>query len=311
MAESKVHSVFISHISDEALVAELLKFLILDSFSKKVNVFVSTDYESISSGEEWYRKIVDAIMQATIVVALISRVSVERPWINFECGVAAGSGGHLFPLVIRDFRLGELKPPLQPLHARDIHDIRSVNALLGDIGRQLNEAPRALDIASFIDKVETVERLLPSRALLFQPVYRGGTTLNFELTNAGNRDVELIAIDVDIPAEILDTSSHTGFDRSIIEETSHSQDGVTYRRMKYKVFEGQANSYYGETERLPRFFTPSMGTIRFRKFEARIRSPLSTTQLAMPIYFQVHARDVTTEKQSIRLGDILEQKGKA
>ena len=58
---NKANSVFISHIGDEAPVALKLKNLLQEVFTEAIQVFVSSDYESISTGEEWYRRIVESI----------------------------------------------------------------------------------------------------------------------------------------------------------------------------------------------------------------------------------------------------------
>lgn len=124
----KQDSVFISHISDEAPVALELKRQLQQALGGDVSVFVSSDYESIRSGEEWYQRIVNSITSSKVVIVLISRESVARPWINFEAGVGIGSKGKVFPIAIRGFSIGDLRPPLQALHARDIHDTSSLVA---------------------------------------------------------------------------------------------------------------------------------------------------------------------------------------
>jgi hypothetical protein len=50
--------IFISHIGDEAPVADALKAYLMRCFGPSLQVFVSSDYDSIATGEEWYRAIV-------------------------------------------------------------------------------------------------------------------------------------------------------------------------------------------------------------------------------------------------------------
>jgi hypothetical protein len=112
--------VFISHIADEAPVADALKAYLKRCFGQAFRVFVSSDYESIATGEEWYRAITSGIMNADVVIVLLSRYSVDRRWINFESGLALGAGVKVLPLTIRGFSPGDVGLPLSQLHLRTL-----------------------------------------------------------------------------------------------------------------------------------------------------------------------------------------------
>lgn len=79
---------FISHISEERAVAELVKSVLGRDFLGLLEVFVSSDTESIAAGEEWLRSIERALRDCKIFVILCSPESIRRPWINFETGAA-------------------------------------------------------------------------------------------------------------------------------------------------------------------------------------------------------------------------------
>jgi len=79
---------FISHISEERAVAELVKSVLGRDFLGLLEVFVSSDTQSIAAGEEWLRSIERALRDCTIFVILCSPESIRRPWINFETGAA-------------------------------------------------------------------------------------------------------------------------------------------------------------------------------------------------------------------------------
>ena len=55
---------FISHISEERAVAELVKNILGRDFLGLLQVFVSSDTESIAAGEEWLRSIEIALRDA-------------------------------------------------------------------------------------------------------------------------------------------------------------------------------------------------------------------------------------------------------
>ena len=79
---------FVSHISEEREVAERLKGALARDFLRLLDVFVSSDTESIAAGEDWLKSIDKALRECSIVVILCSPESIRRPWINFEAGAA-------------------------------------------------------------------------------------------------------------------------------------------------------------------------------------------------------------------------------
>jgi hypothetical protein len=85
---SNVASIFISHISEEQALALILKRYLTSDFGESVSVFVSSDLESITAGDEWLRSIETALANASFELILSSRVSITRPWVNFEVGAA-------------------------------------------------------------------------------------------------------------------------------------------------------------------------------------------------------------------------------
>jgi TIR domain len=77
--------VFISHITEEKPIAIAFKDLIETSFLGMIDVFVSSDENSISTGQRWLDNITTALKECSIEIILCSPKSVSRPWINFEC----------------------------------------------------------------------------------------------------------------------------------------------------------------------------------------------------------------------------------
>ena len=80
--------IFISHISEEAGVADRLKATLTKDFLGLIEVFVSSDTESISAGDEWLMSVSRALSQSVVFIVLCSPDSILRPWINFEAGAA-------------------------------------------------------------------------------------------------------------------------------------------------------------------------------------------------------------------------------
>jgi len=78
--------IFISHISEEAKLAAILKAHVEADFIDTVSVYVSSDTESISAGENWLTSIDVPLSEACIELILCSKASINRGWVNFEAG---------------------------------------------------------------------------------------------------------------------------------------------------------------------------------------------------------------------------------
>jgi hypothetical protein len=93
LVQSSKPLVFISHDSRDAKLAEAFSNLLTDASGGNLKSFRSSDKKGntgIEYGSEWYSAIMVALKQSTDVVALLTKHSLDRPWILFEAGVAKG-----------------------------------------------------------------------------------------------------------------------------------------------------------------------------------------------------------------------------
>ena len=103
---------FISHISEEAKVAAGLKEALDRDFLGILDVFVSSDGESIAAGEEWLKSIDEALRGSKLLITLCSPISIRRPWINFEAGAAWMLNVPIIPLCHAGLTPRDLPMPL-------------------------------------------------------------------------------------------------------------------------------------------------------------------------------------------------------
>jgi TIR domain len=122
-------SVFISHSSLAIKRAVRFKELMLRG-SSNVDVFLSSDWDSIRSGAIWVEEIEKALSCCKHFVALLTGVEDARsPWINYEIGYARGKG--ILPLI---FLFDSIKPEDVPYPVRMLHLICP-----GDTNRRVGE----------------------------------------------------------------------------------------------------------------------------------------------------------------------------
>jgi len=88
--------VFISHDSRDAELAEAFSKLLKSVSAGMLKSFRSSDKkgtEGIEFGDEWYKKLMSMLDEASDVVCLLTEQSLDRPWILYEAGVAKGKLG--------------------------------------------------------------------------------------------------------------------------------------------------------------------------------------------------------------------------
>jgi len=85
--------VFISHDTRDAMLAEAFSALLKNVSAGVLKSFRTSDKkgnQGIEYGVEWYPEIIKNIQEASDVVCLLTKRSVNRPWILFEAGMAKG-----------------------------------------------------------------------------------------------------------------------------------------------------------------------------------------------------------------------------
>ena len=130
MAMSKL---FVSHVVEEAELAKILKASLTRDFLGLVEVFVSSDLESISAGDNWLTALRSAMQASSALFVLCSHASISRPWVNFEVGAAWITDVPIVPVCHSGLRLSELPMPfsvLQGIEASSEDGLKRAYALV-------------------------------------------------------------------------------------------------------------------------------------------------------------------------------------
>lgn len=129
--------IFISHITEEKELANILKEEISTAFLGLPEIFVSSDSESISIGTRWLDEIDGALKNAQIILLLCSQNSVRRPWINFEAGAGWVKGIPVVPICHTNIKPSQLPIPLNMLQGVDVSNKNDLEQVLQLVGKQL------------------------------------------------------------------------------------------------------------------------------------------------------------------------------
>lgn len=88
-------NIFISHIHEEAKLANAIKRRLDDNFGAQVNIFLAED---ISLGENWFDHIKERLVSSDLIIAIFSPYSMNRPWVNIEAGYGIMQGKRVIPI---------------------------------------------------------------------------------------------------------------------------------------------------------------------------------------------------------------------
>jgi TIR domain len=117
----KKPTLFISHATSDADFAVAVKQEIEKVFANGISVFCTSSPGAITVGMDWLSHIEQNLGLAQAVIAIVTPVSVERPWLWFEIGATWGKGRtgdcRIYPLCAPEIDLSDLPSPLDRLQA--------------------------------------------------------------------------------------------------------------------------------------------------------------------------------------------------
>lgn len=129
-------TIFISHIHENKELTLIIKELIEIIFENSLNIFASSDSESIDLGDEWLMKVNDGLTKCDIMLLICSPESINRPWIAFEAGVGWSKGIKVIPLCCFGLTISSLPLPFNRWQAANANREDSLNRLMKIIAKE-------------------------------------------------------------------------------------------------------------------------------------------------------------------------------
>jgi hypothetical protein len=129
--------VFISHISEETPIAEVLRDWIESTFLGQFEVFASSDRENLPAGNIWIGEIDQIMDSAVAFLVLCSPASLMRPWINFQTGWGWIKGLPVISICHSGLKMDDLPPQMSSFQAIEIDSDNFVFDLLSRLAKQL------------------------------------------------------------------------------------------------------------------------------------------------------------------------------
>lgn len=130
-------TLFFSHSSKDKDMVLAIKNKVMQYTSGTLEIFQSSDGESIPFGTNWIHKVEEGLKEAKVMFVFITEQSISFGWIYFEAGYAYSKDVHVIPVGI-GVSVGDLKAPLNLLQGFNITSADSLNNFLTIINREFN-----------------------------------------------------------------------------------------------------------------------------------------------------------------------------
>ena len=160
-------SLFVSHISEEAEYAALLKEMIQSDFLELARCFTSSDIGSIGAGENWLTAVERAMSEAKAVIVLCSKASVHRPWVQFEVGAAWMKDIPVIPVCHSGLKTGDLQMPLSLRQGVELPTERGIAQLYEGVAKllKMTRPPKPSNLADRLRQMKEIETRLSTNAV--------------------------------------------------------------------------------------------------------------------------------------------------
>ena len=155
---------YISHVSEEALFALLLKDFIESTFLGQVEAIVSCSSADNAADRKWLQGIDGALDSAKLLLLLCSPRSIQHGWIHFEAGCAWMKNLPVLVICHSGLRSSELPPPLSVFEdPLDVEGREFMEALFGTLAATfgIHRLPRLSYEAMMVELRATLASITP------------------------------------------------------------------------------------------------------------------------------------------------------
>lgn len=129
-------TVFFSHSSRDKAVLSRLKKTFCEKTGGAIDVFLSSDGQSIPLGKNWVYKVQEGLEAAALMLVFVSPNSVNSNWVYFEAGYSYSKGIRVIPIGFLGVDLTKIGPPLSLLQGFNVTSSDTLNNLIAVVNEQ-------------------------------------------------------------------------------------------------------------------------------------------------------------------------------
>jgi TIR domain-containing protein len=126
-------TLFLSHASTDGESLKKLREILSARAVGSLEIFLSSDGQSIPFGRNWVHEIEEALKRAKLMFVFVSPAALQSSWIPFESGFAYACGIRVVPVGIAGVDLSALRPPLSLLQGFNLFSAPALNNLIATI----------------------------------------------------------------------------------------------------------------------------------------------------------------------------------
>lgn len=123
-------TLFLSHAAKDARPIGKLKSRLVDLTGSAIEIFLSSDGQSIPFGRNWVHAVEEALQRAKLMYVFLSPAALESKWIPFEAGYVYSKGIRVVPVGVMGVDLAQVGPPLSLLQGFNIGSGSAMNNLV-------------------------------------------------------------------------------------------------------------------------------------------------------------------------------------
>ena len=139
-------------------IGNIIKKNIKELLLSSVDVFVSSDDQSITLGNKWLETVSNNLEKCILIIVLCSQESIKKPWINFECGAGWSRKIPIIPICHSNITVANLPIPLNLLQGFDIQKQGKLTELISRIAIEINIDTPKFDESSILKEIEKFEK---------------------------------------------------------------------------------------------------------------------------------------------------------
>lgn len=123
-------TVFFSHSSQDQKPLARLKEIFCTKSGGSIDVFLSSDGQSIPFGRNWVHGVEQALNRASLMLVFVTPSSVRSNWLYFEAGYAYSKGIRVVPVGLFGVDLSTVTPPLSLLQGFNVTSEAGLNNIV-------------------------------------------------------------------------------------------------------------------------------------------------------------------------------------
>lgn len=123
-------TLFLSHAVKDSRSVGLLKDRLVALTNGAIDIFVSSDGQSLPFGRNWVHQTEEALDRAKLMFTFLSPSALQSRWVSFESGFAYAKGIRVVPVGILGVDLASVGPPLGLLQGFNIASAPAMNNLV-------------------------------------------------------------------------------------------------------------------------------------------------------------------------------------